>query len=134
MLVESGILGFGILNSTLGIRNSAQKSGIPQHLECLIQVQLTRNPESSIWSPESTAWNPGSKTLLVYIGRNEHNVRKLKQRRFLRRKSAGSGLFSFLDDGFAKIFSQIVLVRVKKPKNTNLYRQGILEEKGLTSG
>ena len=131
--MESGILGFGIWNSTLGIWNSAQKSGIPQHLESVIQVQLRRNPESYL---ESRIHSVESRIedSLVYIGRNEHNVRKLKQRRFLRRKSAGSGLFSFLDDGFAKIFSQIVLVRVKKPKNTNLYRQGILEEKGLTSG
>ena len=80
--MESGSLGFGIWNSTLRIRNLAQKSGIPQHLESVIQVPHVGNPESSIWSPESTAWNPGSKTLLVYMGRNEQNVRKLKQRRF----------------------------------------------------
>ena len=48
---------------------------------------------------------------------------------FERRKSAGSGLLSFLDDGFAKIFSQIALVRVKKLSNTNLYRQSILRGK-----
>ena len=68
MLVESGILGFGFWNSTFGIWNSAQKSGIPQQLESVIQVQLTRNPESSIWSPESTTWNPSrSKTFLDYL-------------------------------------------------------------------
>ena len=44
-----------------------QGSGIQQRVKSVIQVQLTRNPESSIWSPESTAWNPGSKTFLDYL-------------------------------------------------------------------
>ena len=38
---------------------------------------------------------------------------------FERRTSTGSGPFSFLDDGFAQIFSQIVSIRVKKLSNTN---------------
>ena len=42
LLVESGILGFGIRNSAQGIRNPSNDS----------------NPESSTWNPESTAWNP----------------------------------------------------------------------------
>ena len=68
MFVESGILGFGFWNSTFGIWNSAHKCGIPQQLESVIQVQLTRNPESSIWSPESTTWNPSRwKTFLDYL-------------------------------------------------------------------
>ena len=77
MLVESGILGFGFWNSTFGIWNSAQKSGIPQQLESVIQVQLTRNLESIIWSPESTTWNPsGIKDFLglPYMGRNKRNI------------------------------------------------------------
>ena len=56
LLVDFGILGFGFWNLTLGFRNSAQESVIPQQLESVIQVQLTRNPESSMWSPEFTAW------------------------------------------------------------------------------
>ena len=65
--MDSRTFSFGIWNSTLGIRNSAQESGILQQLESVIQVQLTRNPESSIWRPESTAWNPGLKTSLDYL-------------------------------------------------------------------
>ena len=41
LLVESGILGFGIRNSDQGIRNPTND-----------------------WNPESTAWNPESKTVL----------------------------------------------------------------------
>ena len=79
MLVESGILGFGFWNSTFGIRNSAQKSRIPQQLEFVIQVQLTRNPESSIWGPESTTWNPSRINDFLgfpYMGRNEQNIHR----------------------------------------------------------
>ena len=36
-----------------------------------------------------------------------------------RRTSTGSGLFSFLDDGFDQSFSQIAAIRVKKLSNTN---------------
>ena len=36
-----------------------------------------------------------------------------------RRTSTGNGLFSFFDDGFAQIFSQIATIRVKKLSNTN---------------
>ena len=38
---------------------------------------------------------------------------------FEQRTSIGSGLFPFLDDGIAQIFSQIVSIRVKKLCNTN---------------
>ena len=38
---------------------------------------------------------------------------------FERRTSTGSCPFSFLRDGFAQIFSQIVSIRVKKLSNTN---------------
>ena len=38
---------------------------------------------------------------------------------FERRKSTGSGLFSFFDGGFAQIFSQIASITVKKLRNTN---------------
>ena len=38
---------------------------------------------------------------------------------FERRTSTGSCPFSFLGDGFAQIFSQIVSIRVKKLSNTN---------------
>ena len=39
---------------------------------------------------------------------------------FERRTSIGSGLFSFLDGGFAQIFEQIVSLTVKTLRNTNL--------------
>ena len=48
LLVESGILGFGIRNVAQGIRN------LTEHW----------NPESRTRDPESTAWNPESKTAL----------------------------------------------------------------------
>ena len=49
LLVESGILGFGIRNTAQGIRNPP-KMGF-------------QNPSS--WNPKSTTWNPESKTVLV---------------------------------------------------------------------
>ena len=48
LLVESGILGFGIRNAAQRIRNLTEDW----------------NPESSTRDPESTAWNPESKTAL----------------------------------------------------------------------
>ena len=48
LLVESGILGFGIRNVAQGIRNLTEDW----------------NPESSTRDLESTAWNPESKTAL----------------------------------------------------------------------
>ena len=38
---------------------------------------------------------------------------------FERRTSTGSGLFSFFDDVFAQIFSQIASITVEKLRNTN---------------
>ena len=38
---------------------------------------------------------------------------------FKRRTSTGSGLFSFLNGGFAQLFSQIASIRVNKLMNTN---------------
>ena len=54
MIVESGILGFGILNTAQGIRNSTLI-----RLESGVQVQLIQNPagtETSTWNAESTGW------------------------------------------------------------------------------
>ena len=39
--------------------------------------------------------------------------------KFSVKSSTGSDPFSFLDDGFDQIFSQIVTIRVKKLSNTN---------------
>ena len=52
-LVESGILGFEILNTAQGIQNPAT-----------IRIQ---NPSSFVKDPESTAMNPESKTVLDYL-------------------------------------------------------------------
>ena len=38
---------------------------------------------------------------------------------FERRTSTGSGLFSFLNGGFAQVFSQITSLTVKKQRNSN---------------
>ena len=105
--------------AAFGIRNPStieKESGI---------VSGVQNPQRGIQDRRLSWFTWGE--MSITLGSLSNDVSE-------RRKSAGSGLFSFLDDGFAKIFSQIDLVRVKKPKNTNLYRQGILEEKGLTSG
>ena len=48
----------------------------------------------------------------VVLGSLSNNV-------FERRRSTGSGLFSFFDGGFAQIFSQIASITVKKLRNTN---------------
>ena len=52
-IVESGILGFGILNTAQGIRNSTLI-----RLESGVQVQVIKNhgTETSTWNPESTGW------------------------------------------------------------------------------
>ena len=52
-LVESGILGFEILNTAQRIQNPA-----------MIRIQ---NPISFVKDPESTAMNPESKTVLDYL-------------------------------------------------------------------
>ena len=49
---------------------------------------------------------------IAQVGSLSNNV-------FERRKSTGSGLFSFFDSGFAQIFSQIASITVKKLRNTN---------------
>ena len=54
--VESGILGFGIWNTALGLRNPTKDSNPESKFYRKIL-------ESSTWSPESTAWNPESKTV-----------------------------------------------------------------------
>ena len=52
LLVESGILGFGILNTAQGIRNPTV-----MRLESGVQVHLIKDhgTETSTWNPESTA-------------------------------------------------------------------------------
>ena len=55
-LAESEIPGFGIRNTTQGIR-------IP--LTTAMRNPLTKNQESSTWFPESTTWNSESKTVLL---------------------------------------------------------------------
>ena len=52
---------------------------------------------------------------------------------FERRTSTGSGLFSFLNGVFAKIFGQIVSIIVKTRGNTNSVN-AYKKEEGLTSG
>ena len=54
---------------------------------------------------------------LKYVG--DVSLGSLSTDVFERRTSTGSGPFSFLDDGFAQIFSQIVSIRVKKLSNAN---------------
>ena len=70
LLVESGILGFGIRNLDCGIRNPAN-GGIPltRNPESTARnpESTAWNPESTAWNPESTAWNPESKTVLDYL-------------------------------------------------------------------
>ena len=53
LIVESGILGFGILNTAQGIRNPTLI-----RLESGVQVQLIKNhgTETSTWNTESTGW------------------------------------------------------------------------------
>ena len=59
LLVESGILGFGIWNTAQGIRNLKAIFGIRK----LSSTEKT--PEASTWNPDSTAWNPESKCFLL---------------------------------------------------------------------
>ena len=59
---------------------------------------------------------------------------ELKHRRFLgfeRCTSIGSGLFPFLDGGFAQMFGRIVSIIEKTLKNTNLEASN---ERDLSSG
>ena len=57
LLVESGILGFGM-------RNTAQRMRNPTKDWNPIQGSTRKNKESSAWNQEFTAWNPESKTVL----------------------------------------------------------------------
>ena len=54
--MESGILGFGIWNTALGLRNPTKDWNSESKF-------YRRILESSTWSRESTAWNPESKTV-----------------------------------------------------------------------
>ena len=57
LLVESGILGFGIRNTAQGIRKPSK--------DCNPESKFHwQRLESSFWNPESTAWNLESKTVL----------------------------------------------------------------------
>ena len=47
-------------------------------------------------------------------------MRRLSKDVFERRTSTGSGLFSFLDSGFAHLLGQLVSIIVKTLRNTNL--------------
>ena len=60
LLVESGIVGFGIRNTALGIRNPTM-IGIRR-----IQVPLSKVGIHN-WNSESTAWNLESKTVLDFL-------------------------------------------------------------------
>ena len=66
LLVESGILGFGIRNTAQGIRNPTND----WNPESKFHWQRL---ESSTWNPESTAWNPESKTVLDSLARGGTN-------------------------------------------------------------
>ena len=57
LLLESGILGFGIGNTAQEIRNLSND----WNPESEFYWQIL---DSSTWNPESTAWNPESKTVL----------------------------------------------------------------------
>ena len=61
-----------------GIRNPGLcKSGI-QLKESIIQVPLTKNPESSTWNPEATTWNPEYKTRSDHHGPGQNSVHMRK--------------------------------------------------------
>jgi len=56
--------------------------------------------------------------------RSRTSIGSLSKGDFERRTSTGSVLFTFLNGGFAQIFSQIVSIRVKKVSNTNFISSG----------
>jgi len=56
--VKSGILGFGIRNTAVRIRNPTNDWNPEYRLHCQIL-------ESSTWNLESVAWNPESKTYFL---------------------------------------------------------------------
>ena len=76
---------------------------------------------SSRWNDSNYYRIRGAKNYFVALStlRDLSKIRDLKQRRFWGCTSTGSCPFSFLGDGFAQIFSQIVSIRVKKLSNTN---------------
>lgn len=61
MIVESGILGFGIRNPSQGIIRDPANDWNPD------PSSTDKNPESTTWNPEFTTWNGVSKTILVYL-------------------------------------------------------------------
>ena len=58
LLAESWIIGFGIRNTTQGIRNPTTNDWNPE------SKFHRKRQESGTRNPESTAWNPESKTVL----------------------------------------------------------------------
>ena len=59
LLVESGILGFGIWNTAQGIRDSTSDWTPESKFHW-------QSRQSSTWNPESTGWNPEKKTDLDF--------------------------------------------------------------------
>ena len=58
--------------------------------------------------------------VLSQVGAERTILVNLSKDVFERRTSTGSGLFSFLDSGFAQILGQLVSIIVKTLRNTNL--------------
>ena len=85
LLVESGILGFGIQNTAVGIRNPTEDWNPESRFHW-------QRLYSSTWNPESTAWNPESKTVLDSLTwvKSSPNVFQLPRRRISRRWTCDS--------------------------------------------
>ena len=84
------------------------------------QVQQKHRHSIVSWPSVSMKFFKHHSEVLSQVGADRTILVNLSKDVFERRTSTGSGLFSFLDSGFAQILGQLVSIIVKTLRNTNL--------------
>ena len=84
------------------------------------QVQQKQRHSIVSWPSVSMKFFKHHSEVLSQVGAERTILVNLSKDVFERRTSTGSGLFSFLDRGFAQILGQLVSIIVKTLRNTNL--------------
>ena len=84
------------------------------------QVQQKHRHSIVSWPSVSMKFFKHHSEVLSQVGAERTILVNLSKDVFERRTSTGSGLFSFLDSGFAHLLGQLVSIIVKTLRNTNL--------------
>ena len=84
------------------------------------QVQQKHRHSIVSWPSVSMKFFKHHSEVSSQVGAERTILVNLSKDVFERRMSTGSGLFSFLDSGFAQILGQLVSIIVKTLRNTNL--------------